>query len=64
MKANAKVTSHMAGCPDDIWIIKGKTYELKRLNDPEPNLYFFIDEQGDDHYLDIEDFDEYFEEVV
>ena len=63
MKAIARITSHMDGYPDDIWIAKGKIYDLERVNDPEPDLYFFIDEQGDEHHVEANDFDKYFKEV-
>lgn len=52
----AKSTEHMEDCPDDIWIEKGKTYDLK------PVEYVFMDEQNDEHYIDAEDFDKYFKE--
>lgn len=53
INATAKKTSHMEGCTDQIWIVKGKTYQL------EP-LYRFIDEEGDEHFITFDDFDEYF----
>jgi hypothetical protein len=53
MKAIAKKTCHMEGSPDDIWIIKGNVYNLELL-------YRFIDEEGDEHFIPFEDFDEFF----
>lgn len=61
MKAIAKSTEHMQSYPDDIWIVKGKIYALDRVIHEHEELYHFIDEQGDKHYLEIEDFDKYFE---
>jgi len=63
MKAVAKVTSHMLDDPTDIWLVEGNVYDLERVHDPEPNRYFFIDEQGDAHYIEVDNFDKYFKEV-
>ena len=62
MRAIAKVTSHMEDDPMDIWIVKGNVYDLERVIDPDPNLYFFIDEQGDEYHIEVDDFDKYFKE--
>ena len=64
MRAKAKVTAHMLDDPTDIWIVKDNVYDLERVDDPDPNLYFFIDEQGDEHHIEVEDFDVYFKEVM
>lgn len=57
MIAIARSTEHMENDPDDIWIEKGKAYDLK------PAKYVFTDEQNEEHYVDVEDFDIYFKEV-
>jgi len=54
INAKAKKTSCMEDDVNQIWIVKGKTYQL------EP-LYRFIDEQYDEHFILADDFDEYFE---
>ena len=51
--AVAKVTSHIEDDPADVWIVKDKTYYLTPM-------YRFIDEQGDTHYLDMWEFENYF----
>ena len=56
MKAIAKSTSYMKGDPSDIWLRKGKIYEIEELEE----FYQFIDEAKDEHRISKSAFDKYF----
>ncbi len=54
--AKAIETCHMEDDPTDIWIVKNKTYYLTPV-------YRFTDEQGDTHYIDMWELDDYFKKA-
>lgn len=60
MKVIAKITSYMEGDPKDVWIVKGEIYDLKFSSS---DMYRFINQQGDIHFVGKRNFDKYFKVV-